>query len=124
MFCSNCGENLNKEDKFCSKCGIEVIKRNSINQDELEKTEINGSKNTREDKIEKEPNNKEVAFGYGVIIVVGVIIIFMFNSCISNSSVRPLPSDPNDMTNKEMEQFIEWKLKDNQREYDNRKFNE
>lgn len=29
MFCSNCGQNLNENEKFCPKCGAQVITKNS-----------------------------------------------------------------------------------------------
>ncbi|WP_449355596.1 zinc ribbon domain-containing protein [Virgibacillus natechei] len=125
MFCSNCGNSLDQDDKFCSKCG-RVVKEESIN-------EITVVEEVKTDEIETEDTtnkseNTEAAIGCGFIVIIVIVIIILFASCGSGgSSDDPSYYDtenPDDMTNKEMEQFIEWKLKENEREYDNAPFNE
>ena len=39
MFCENCGEKLNKNDKFCEKCGFGVKKNGNETENEREKPE-------------------------------------------------------------------------------------
>ena len=40
MFCSNCGNALNKEAQFCHKCGYAVIQNSNINELDISQANV------------------------------------------------------------------------------------
>lgn len=75
--------------------------------------------------------NKTMSNVLGAILIVSLVfggyktVGFIFDSDGGNKKPNYYDThDPNDMTNKDMEQFIEWKLKDNKKNRDSSLFNE
>lgn len=129
MYCSNCGQNMGENDKYCSKCGSSVT---NISTDE-EVQELTEKKEEKEDankanSVFNNPQKSQSQWGgclgcFGLIL----LVIILFSSCVSNSSYDSKPSyyktgNPKDMTNKEMEDFLKWKIKKEKKEWDNAPF--
>lgn len=57
MYCTNCGQKLNKDDQFCTDCGQKVKK-------ESKKTKLKKSK-------DKEKNKNKTKFLPDVLIIIG-----------------------------------------------------
>lgn len=124
MFCSKCGLKLQSEDRFCSKCGTTVRVITETTETEVSEpvTEEATLTSSDENKISTPEELRKGTIG---LIVIAVVLVVGFGACnaIGSNSYSP-PTDPSNMTNKEMNQFLEWKQKENQREHDNRKWNE
>ncbi len=80
-YCTNCGEELEQDAEFCTKCGTAVSKQDSVQQDSIQEV--------------SEENSKKSGLGtasmiLGIIaIVVGVITFFLAVAMViyANSSV-------------------------------------
>ncbi len=58
MFCKNCGSSLNKNDKYCNICGSQVETINNIQNDYVEKSQINNNNDFDEKFIKSYIGNK------------------------------------------------------------------
>lgn len=84
MFCSRCGNSINKNDKFCSKCGNKLIYETNIQQCINDPnfnasnnfTNYYNSNNFETSIINNNQNKKKVFIGIGVGI--GVVLVILF----------------------------------------------
>lgn len=69
MFCKNCGNNINNNDKFCGKCGM---------KQEIQNSQLNNGDSKSSDKLTKILGIcAGISFGLSaVIIILGVILLF------------------------------------------------
>lgn len=126
MFCPKCGNEINESDIFCSKCGHQINKE-STKGDSNEEL-ITNVETERTPQIQTSPTNNNNTW-WGCLGCLGVIVLFilLISSCSLSSDSDSDPSyydtgDPNDMTNKEMGDFLEWKDKQDQKEWENQQF--
>ncbi len=95
MFCKNCGYELEEDDLFCAKCGMEVNKENKVKESKKNpknkkskkkkvkrKTKYHNKYKTKKEKT-KEKNHYGLVFFLTVIIVllvmvIGVIGLYMY----------------------------------------------
>jgi len=83
----------------------------------LSKEKINNYKFNEEE--HKGSNNSNIIKN----LIMTLIFIFLLGGCVQmcNNSA-PEPKNFEDMTNKEMQQFLEWQIKEDQKQWENEKF--
>ncbi len=80
MFCSNCGNQLGDQDKFCAKCGTSV--RGQIQQP------VNTSEIMPVQQEEKTPVKKKSVWLILSLSVAAVIVLIILFVCVSVSEKR------------------------------------
>lgn len=114
MFCSKCGNQLNKEDKFCERCGAEtqnitqtqVVNQsnNEVNQTNPIHQEFGNSNQMPNDQNNKSKFNfkKSLPLIIGGIVVL-LIIISIVNGMVGNSNKGNLNNDSEQIRNEMLE---------------------
>ncbi len=74
MFCQNCGNKIDKEDKFCKYCGKDIKQNNKYNPKEEQ----------------KEVSNNDYNYKNKFVLVIGVVIVIL-GFCIYTWSNRQQP---------------------------------
>lgn len=81
-YCSNCGNSLNKNDKFCTECGTQFIDVNSISKDSVVKNEDSTASEKQEEIASKniQPiKRKKRSFlgclGKSLLFIISILII-------------------------------------------------
>lgn len=126
MQCPNCNHELNEDDRFCSKCG-QLLNKKSSQDDNKVIDVVQNEKNLSNQTTTKSNSNDSWLGCMGCLGLIFLVII-IFASCGSSSSNYDSDptfydtGDPNDMTNREMEDFLDWKDKQNQREWESQQF--
>lgn len=112
-FCNKCGAKLTEESLYCGKCGNKVEGKHDTTQQS-----IAVSSSSKDNNKSKKPDGAKYFLGcFGVLI----LIIIALSFCEKNTSTKP-PKRIEDMTNKEIDDFLKWKEKQNQKKWENEKF--
>lgn len=127
LFCTNCGSDLSEGSLFCNKCGNEIngvqkafqsaqlaqsSKVNHDNQDITLTQEEQRAENIKQIKRDIKP----------ILGCFGLIILFFVLLAACAASNKTEPKRLEDYTNKEMRDFLKWKLNEDQKQRDNEPF--
>lgn len=82
MFCSQCGEKLGENEKFCHKCGTPVYRRESIKMDETDSR----SQKVHKSSAARKGNKKRIGILAGAVVC--VICIFTVIRLVGNGNYK------------------------------------
>ena len=102
MFCKNCGNENNNDDKFCPKCGQNLITgeaKNSTNSDNLNIQESRIKEFLGLENNTKNQKNKN-GCGTGCLVAFAVLIFFIFIGSLTS------PNDTNNTSNEQIKTVI------------------
>lgn len=118
IFCNKCGHQENGDGEFCSKCGSK-LNRESLKVDSQ-------SDNTTQQEKQKTPiltegDKSSLSTVFGCMGCLTVIILFV--AIVGSCTGSPTPTKSfKDITNKEMKDFLDWKIKQDQKKWENDKY--
>lgn len=120
LFCTKCGSELSEDSSFCNKCGAEinVVQKavQSSQKNEIPITPISPQEQRAKDIKQIKGDVKPILGCFGLIIV----FFLLLGACGAFDS--PEPKRLEDYTNKEMNDFLKWKIKEDQKKQDNDSF--
>lgn len=121
LFCTKCGSELSEDSLFCSKCGTEInavqkAVQSSQKKNETPITPISPQEQRAKDIKQIKSDAKPILGCFGLIIVFFILL----GACGAFNS--PEPKRLEDYTNKEMKDFLKWKIKEDQKKQDNEPF--
>ncbi|OAB26353.1 hypothetical protein PMSD_25925 [Paenibacillus macquariensis subsp. defensor] len=131
--CRHCNNELPDNSIFCNQCGGKVIDSKLEDREEIEKRMAILKLTDSLQKIKKKKVSEEIKMKYAspppskgsmfgcLIAVVGVVLfVVLIGSC--NSSNPTTHKDFKDITNKEMDDFLKWDQKQQEKKRDSELF--
>ncbi|QOS80160.1 zinc-ribbon domain-containing protein [Paenibacillus sp. JNUCC31] len=121
LFCTKCGSDLSEDSLFCNKCGTEI---NAI-QKVVQSSQVNDETQviTLTPEEQRAQNIKQIKSDAKPILgCFGLIIVFFILLGACGAFNKSEPKRLEDYTNKEMNDFLKWKLKEDQKQRDNEPF--
>ncbi|MCM3273897.1 hypothetical protein [Paenibacillus elgii] len=96
--CANCGHTINENDAICPVCGKD-----------------------RDSEGYKHPQKNKFIALIGIVVFAS-LAFYLVSQIVSFVEEANKPKEFKDLTNKEMQQFLEWDANEQQKKHENEKF--